>query len=131
MVDEPYIINLNTKKNEKPGFLIPIDDFEVDMKIKRIFYIYGFTDNIDKNNRGYHAHETTKQVLINIKGSVNIFSKYSGNNKEKTFILDKPDMALVVPPHNYIKMENFSQDAIFLVLCDTNFSEDIYIYDDK
>ena len=75
MVDEPYIINLNTKKNEKPGFLIPIDDFEVDMKIKRIFYIYGFTDNIDKNNRGYHAHETTKQVLINIKGSVNIFFK--------------------------------------------------------
>jgi len=129
MVEEPYLLDLNIKQNEKPGFLIPIDDFELDMKIKRIFYIYGFTDNIAKNNRGYHAHETTKQVLINITGSVNIFTKCARNNAEKGFILDKPNMALIVPPNNYIKMENFSRDAIFLVLCDTNFSEDIYIYD--
>jgi hypothetical protein len=131
MESEPYLLNLNIKQNEKPGFLIPIEDFELDMKIKRIFYIFGFTDNVDKNNRGYHAHESTKQVLINITGSVNIVTKYAGNNLEKFFILDKPNMALIVPPNNYIKMENFSKDAIFLVLCDTNFSEDIYIYDNK
>ena len=131
MESEPYLLNLNIKQNEKPGFLIPIEDFELDMKIKRIFYIFGFTHNVDKNNRGYHANESTKQVLINITGSVNIVTKYAGNNLEKFFILDKPNMALIVPPNNYIKMENFSKDAIFLVLCDTNFSEDIYIYDNK
>ena len=46
-----------------------------------------------------------------------------------TFLLNDPSMALVIPPHNFIKMEHFTQDAIFLVLCDTIFSEDIYIYE--
>lgn len=127
--DEPYLVTFDIKKNEKPGILVPINDYEVNMNIKRIFYIYGFTDNEKNNNRGYHAHETTKQVLININGKVNIITKRSGCKDEKIFILDKPNQALVVPPHNFIKMENFSQDAIFLVLCDTIFSEDIYIYE--
>jgi hypothetical protein len=131
MIQEPYLVTFEIKKNEKPGVLVPINDFELDMNIKRIFYIYGFTENVEQNNRGYHAHETTKQVLININGSVNIITKCAGIETEKTFILDKPNMALIVPPHNFIRMDNFSQDAIFLVLCDTVFSEDIYIYDEK
>jgi hypothetical protein len=73
----------------------------------------------------------TKQVLINIKGTVNIITKCADSENEKSFLLDKPNMALIVPPNNFIKMENFSKDAIFLVLCDTIFSEDIYIYDNK
>jgi len=129
MIKEPYLINFEIKKNEKPGVLVPINDFELDMNIKRVFYIYGFNENIEKNNRGYHAHETTKQVLINISGRVNIITKCANSEDEKIFILDKPNIGLVVPPHNFIKMEKFSKDAIFLVLCDTIFSEDIYIYE--
>ena len=68
------LINLDIIKTEKPGVLVPINDIkkELDMDVKRVFYIYGFTENIQSNNRGYHAHENTKQVLINIRGSVNI-----------------------------------------------------------
>lgn len=129
MIKEPYLINFEIKKNEKPGVLVPINDFELDMNIKRVFYIYGFNENIESNNRGYHAHETTKQVLINISGRVDIITKCANSENEKIFILDKPNIGLVVPPHNFIKMEKFSKDAIFLVLCDTVFSEDIYIYE--
>ena len=50
MIKEPYLITLEIKKNEKSGFLIPINNFELDMDIKRIFYIYGFTENIEKNS---------------------------------------------------------------------------------
>jgi len=131
MIEEPYLLTFDVKKNEKPGVLVPINDYELDMNIRRIFYIYGFTENVDINNRGYHAHEITKQVLININGSVRVITKCANSKTEKTFYLDKPNQALVVPPHNFIKMENFSKDAIFVVLCDTIFSEDIYIYDDN
>ena len=131
MIKEPYLLTFDVKKNEKPGVLVPINDYELDMNIRRIFYIYGFTENVDINNRGYHAHETTKQVLINVSGSVRVVTKSANSTTEKVFNLDKPNQGLVVPPHNFIKMESFSQDAIFLVLCDTVFSEDIYIYDDN
>jgi hypothetical protein len=127
----PYLVTLDIKQNEKPGVLIPINDFELDMHIKRVFYIYGFSHNEKQNNRGYHAHETTKQVLININGSVKIITKSFDSSNEHIFYLDQPHLALVVPPHNFIKMEQFSQDSIFLVLCDTIFTEDIYIYENN
>ena len=50
-------------------------------------YIYGFTENIQSNNRGYHAHENTKQVLINIRGSVNIKVRKAKSKIENTLEL--------------------------------------------
>lgn len=125
------LINLDIIKTEKPGVLVPINDIkkELDMDVKRVFYIYGFTENIQSNNRGYHAHENTKQVLINIRGSVNIKVRKAKSKIENTFVLDEPNKVLIVPPFNFIKMENFTPESIFLVLCDNVFSEDIYIYD--
>jgi hypothetical protein len=125
---EPYMITLDEKINNKPGKLVCINNSDIDLNIKRVFYIYGFDNNIEQNNRGYHGHKNTTQILCILNGSVNIITKNIINNNEQEILLDLPNKLLVIPPNNFIKMEQFSENAILLVLCDTEFKDDIYIY---
>ncbi len=126
---EPYLLYIDEKISDKPGKLSCINNSDIDFDIKRVFYIYGFSENIESNKRGKHGHKNTTQILISISGDVNIFTYNIVNNSdEKCFKLNKPNMLLVIPPNNYIKMENFSKDAILLVLCDTEYKDDIYFY---
>lgn len=128
MTEKPFLIELAEKNNDKPGKLVAINNFEINMDIKRIFYIYGFGDDINLNNRGYHSHKNTTQILILLNGSVCIKTKNKENIDEQVFNLCKPNIALKVPPNNFIKLLEFSKDAVLLVLCDTLFKDDIYEY---
>ncbi len=125
---ECYTIQLSEHINNKPGKLVCINNSDINFNIKRVFYIYGFDNNIKNNNRGYHGHANTTQILIMISGNVNITTKNINNNIESLYILNKPTELLVIPPNNYIKMECFSENSILLVLCDTEYKDDIYIY---
>lgn len=121
----PYIISLTEKINEKPGKLVAINDYDFNTNIKRIFYIYGFGDNIENNKRGFHGHKNTTQYLISLNGSLTINTLNNKENKS-TFILNSPNTALCIPPNNLIELINISSDGIILVLCNTTFKEDIY-----
>ena len=121
----PYIVSLTEKINEKPGKLVAINDYDFNINIKRIFYIYGFAENIEKNKRGFHGHKNTTQYLIALNGSLTINTLNNKNNKS-TFILNSPNTALCIPPNNLIELIDISSDGIILALCDTTFEEDIY-----
>jgi hypothetical protein len=121
----PHIILLSEKINEKPGKLVAINDYDFNIKIKRIFYIYGFAQNIENNQRGYHGHKNTIQYLIALNGCLTI-NTLNDKSIKSTFILNSPNMALCIPPNNLIELNNISSDGIILVLCDTTFEEDIY-----
>jgi hypothetical protein len=121
----PYIISLTEKINEKPGKLVAINDYDFNINIKRIFYIYGFGENIENNKRGYHGHKNTTQYLIALNGSLTI-NTINDKSIKTTFILDVPNMALCIPPNNLIELTNISNDGVILALCDTTFKEDIY-----
>jgi len=103
----------------KNGILVAIDDFQVPMTIKRIFYIYGFEEKRFSEFRGNHGHRNTTQLLIMVHGTGTIIL-----NHHDTFVLDKPNQFLVIPPENYIQMTKFSKDAVLLVACDQNFKDD-------
>jgi len=121
----PYIISLKEKVNEKPGKLIAINDYELNVSIKRIFYIYGFGDNIEDNKRGYHGHKNTTQYLTALNGCLTI-NTINENYIKNTFILTTPNTLLCVPPNNLIELNDISSDGVILVLCDTIFEYDIY-----
>ena len=121
----PYIISLKEKVNEKPGKLIAINDYELNIKIKRLFYIYGFGDNVENNKRGYHGHKNTTQYLIALNGRLTI-NTINENSIKNIFILNTPNTLLCVPPNNLIELNDISSDGIILVLCDTVFEDDIY-----
>ena len=55
---------------------------DISFEIKRIFYI----SNVPKESeRGFHAHKNTKQFLICLKGSCEVYLELSG--KSETIIL--------------------------------------------
>lgn len=92
--------------------------------IKRIFYIYG----VDSSIRGKHRHKTTRQAAVCIKGQCTIWNN-DGVKKEE-FILDSPDKCLILEPHDWHKMYNFSQDAILMVFASEYFDQNDYIFEE-
>jgi len=115
------IIDLKTF-TDKRGNLTVIEKV-VPFDIKRIFYIYG----VDDSKRGGHRHHITIQAAICIKGSCNIFS--DNNIVNQNYVLDSPNKCLILQPEDWHYMNNFTEDAILMVLASEYFDPNDYIYD--
>jgi len=120
-----YIINLQTF-SDKRGNLTVIDDIEnvLPFKVKRIFYIYG----VDNSPRGGHRHKKTFQAAVCLRGSCMV-SNNDGAEK-KDFIMDSPNKCLILEPHDWHVMNNFTNDAVFMVLASKAFDPNDYIYEE-
>lgn len=116
-----YMIDLKTF-TDKRGNLTVIEK-TIPFEIRRIFYIYG----VDKSVRGGHRHKKTIQAAICIQGSCHI---NNNNGKDKTeFQLDKPNKCLILEPEDWHTMDNFSPDAILMVLASEYFDQNDYIFE--
>ncbi len=116
-----YLIDLKTF-TDKRGNLTVIEK-TVPFDIKRIFYIYG----VDDSARGGHRHKKTLQAAICIQGTCHI-----NNNDGKTaqeFVLDQPNKCLIIQPQDWHTMDNFSPDAILMVLASEYFDANDYIFE--
>ena len=119
-------VKFNALGNET-GYLTPIEgNKDVDFDIKRIYYIYKVADG---QRRGFHAHQDLKQVLICVKGKVDILVRTPFESSVIT--LDSPDTGLFIGDMIWREMFNFSEDAVLLVLANKTFSEDDYIKEYK
>ena len=97
------------------GVLTSIEsDIDIPFEIKRIFYIHHA-----ELDRGGHAHIDTDQIVIAISGSFQI-ELYDGVN-EVTFNMDDPTKGLYIPRMIFIKLLNFSSDAVCVVLANTHY----------
>jgi acetyltransferase-like isoleucine patch superfamily enzyme len=91
---------------------------------KRFFLIY---DVPGKDVRGEHAHKELHQVLICIKGSCNVVLDDAQNRFE--VVLNRPTLALYVPPMLWATQYKFTSDAVLLVLVSHIYDADDYIRD--
>ena len=89
--------------------------------IKRVFYIQSAFNAI----RGGHRHHKTYQALICVKGSCRVFS--DDGVSQEYFILDKPELCLILEPKDWHIMDRFSEDAILLVISNEFYDKDDYI----
>lgn len=115
------LIDLNTF-TDKRGNLTVIEKV-IPFEIKRIFYIYG----VDSSMRGGHRHHKTIQAAICIKGSCVI----TNNNGEKIeqFELNNPSKCLLLETRDWHTMDQFTPDAILMVLASEYFDQNDYIYE--
>lgn len=95
----------------------------IPFEMKRIFYIYGVDDSV----RGGHKHKTTVQAAICLKGSCRIFCKTG--ETEEYFTLDEPSKCLILNPEDWHTMDQFTPDAILMVLASEYFDADDYIFE--
>ncbi|RHF69174.1 sugar 3,4-ketoisomerase [Fusobacterium mortiferum] len=120
------IINFNEFGDEN-GKLIAIENSKhIPFDIKRVFYIYGTKNGVV---RGQHANRISRFVLICLSGSCEVKIYDKEEKIEENFILDSPKKGLYLDRMIWKDMYNFSKDCVLLVLSDSEYIKDEYIYE--
>jgi dTDP-4-dehydrorhamnose 3,5-epimerase-like enzyme len=115
-----YYIDLKTFTDSR-GNLTVIEK-SIPFDIKRIFYIYG----VDQSVRGGHRHHKTIQAAICIQGSCRIIN--NDNESQAEFHLSAPNQCLILEPKDWHQMDQFSPDAILMVLASEYYDQNDYIF---
>lgn len=115
--------------------LIQLDTFESDAgdltvfekilpgEIKRVFYIRGQAGQ----ERGGHRHLHTWQALICISGSCCV--EVETPSSQEIYLLNSPEKCLLLAPEDWHVMNQFEEGAILLVLANTLYDKDDYIFE--
>ena len=101
-----------------------MSDF-VPFEIKRTFFIF---DTTPGTVRGSHAHYRNRQMLICVSGACTIKCEMPDGTKS-AYRLDWPDKGLLVEGMVWHTMEEFSKDAVLLVIASEHYDESDYIRD--
>ena len=95
----------------------------IPFEIKRVFWVY---DVPGGEIRGGHAYQENREFIIALSGSFDVI--LNDGKKEQRFSLNRSYYGLYVPNMIWRHLENFSTNALTLVLSSTYYSEEDYIY---
>jgi len=113
---------IKTYKNEE-GSLTPIEFKDLPFEPKRVFYI----TNVPANNvRGCHAHYTTQQLLVCVRGSIMVKLDYGGYADE---IPLKANESVFCDRMVWDEQKYLSEDSILMSICSTEHDPKDYITD--
>lgn len=125
-VSSPKKITLNKHGAPVIGYLTAPTSGEIPFPVRRIFWTYFTPERI---TRGRHAHKKTSIVLFALTGKV-IVTTETLNGTKRTFVLDKPNVGLLIPPMVW-HTQRCSHTAIQLALASHPYNEKEYIRDYK
>jgi hypothetical protein len=95
---------------------------QVPFDIRRVFYLHNV-----RGERGGHAHRSTRQLLVPVAGRFCV--ELADGRTSAKYALNDPHRGLYVPALTWIRLSNFSPDAVCLVLADSLYGEVEYIRD--
>ena len=97
---------------------------DLEFDIKRVYWIY---DVPGGEIRGGHAFKVQKEIIIALSGSFDVVLHDGATSCRYSF--NRSYKGLYVPEMYWRHMENFSTNAVCLVIASTFYSEVDYIYD--
>jgi dTDP-4-dehydrorhamnose 3,5-epimerase-like enzyme len=100
---------------------LTIVESELPFSIQRVYYLHSVPSG---QQRGAHAHKELEQIAIAVHGSLEI-TLDNGKSTEK-FLMDDPTKGLYIPKLVWRTLQNFSKDAVLLVLASLKYSEEDY-----
>jgi dTDP-4-dehydrorhamnose 3,5-epimerase-like enzyme len=109
---------------DKQGFLVAYDaaaHFRIGLR--RVFVVSGHGGSV----RGKHAHKALTQILVCLSGACRVTCD-DGTAKQEV-LLDRPELALEIPPGIWAKQHYIEPSNVLMVLCDLPFDEADYIRD--
>jgi dTDP-4-dehydrorhamnose 3,5-epimerase-like enzyme len=113
---------LRTHTDRRGSLTLVEEGHEIPFSITRAYWIYGVPTG---EERGKHANKLSYQYLIAVNGSVDI--TLEDRNGRSTYHLDTKEKGLLVPPHTWNELTNFSPDAVLLVLASHTYDPATYI----
>lgn len=121
---KPELIQL-PKFEDPRGNLSFVEEFKhIPFKIDRAYWIY---DVPGGEIRGGHAFKIQQEIIIALSGSFDVVLD-DGQTKQ-TFSLNRSYYGLYLPAGLWRQMQNFSTNALALVLSSTHYDQKDYIYD--
>lgn len=115
-----FIQNLKTFSDSR-GDLCPINMSELPFLPKRSFFV----TNIPQGSiRGDHAHYTTEQFLICLRGQIEVFL-FDGKNTHKCLL--NQQQAIYVPNLIWDSQKFLTDDCVLLVFASTEYNKLDYI----
>ena len=123
-MEQPRIIDL-PKIGDKRGNLSLVEEFKhIPFKIERTHWIY---DVPGGEKRGGHAYRENQEFILALSGSFDVV--LDDGKEKKLYSLNRSYYGLYVPKGWWRQMENFSTNALALVLASTSYTKEDYIYD--
>ena len=111
--------------HDPSGNLTPIEEgLDVPFDIKRVFFLYDVPGGAE---RGGHAHRNLEEVVIAISGSFDAVTE--DGIAHARYSLNRAFYGLYLPPMVWMNLENFSSNAVALVLASQPFDESDYFRD--
>ncbi|EHO40225.1 WxcM-like domain-containing protein [Caldithrix abyssi DSM 13497] len=96
----------------------------IPFEIKRVYWIY---DVPGGEIRGSHAYKTLQEFIVALSGSFDVV--LHNGKKEFKFSLNRSYYGLYVPELYWRRLENFSTNAVCLILASDFYKEEDYIRD--
>jgi len=116
------IINLPKIEDPRGNLSFIESNNNIPFKIERVYWIY---DVPGGQIRGGHAYKTLHEFVVALSGSFDLVL-YDGK-AEKKFSLNRSYYGLYVPNMIWRTIENFSTNALCMILASRHFSEDDYL----
>ncbi|MCS4188223.1 sugar 3,4-ketoisomerase [Salinibacter ruber] len=112
------------KVEDERGNLTFVENSQIPFSIKRVYWVY---DVPGGQERGGHAFKEQKELIVSLSGSFDVV--INAGSEESRFHLNRSYYGLYIPNLIWRYMENFSTNAVALVLASTLYSADDYVRD--
>jgi len=123
-VSQCKIIELDKIHNRAGNLTVVQNHLSIPFSVERVYYLYDVPNNAE---RGGHAHKELYQLIIAASGSFTII--LNDGTVKKSFMLNNPNMGLLVVPGIWRELNDFSSGSVCLVLASMKYSASDYIRD--
>ncbi len=118
----PHLINLPKLLDLRGNLSFIEEDAHLPFKIKRVYWIY---DVPGGEHRGGHAFKNTEELIVALSGSFEVVLTDSAS--EIVFPLNRSYYGVIVPKMLWRKLQNFSTNALAMIIASTEYDENDYI----
>lgn len=118
------IIELPRMEDPRGNLTFIEEENHIPFQIKRVYWIY---DVPGGQSRGGHAFKEQQEFIVALSGSFDVV--VNDGKKTMTYSLNRSYYGLYISKGLWREMNNFSTNALAMVLSSTKFSEEDYIRD--
>jgi dTDP-4-dehydrorhamnose 3,5-epimerase-like enzyme len=123
---QPNLISLPKIEDSRGNLTFIEEESHIPFKIRRVYWIY---DVPGGEQRGGHAFKMQQEFVVALSGSFDVI--INDGKKEYRYQLNRSYFGLYIPNSLWRHMENFSTNAVVMVLSSTDYNESDYIRDFK
>jgi len=116
------LINLPKIEDPRGNLTFVEENYHIPFDIKRAYWVY---DVPGGELRGGHAFKKNKEFIIALSGSFDVIIK-DGKTRKK-FSLNRSYYGLYIPNMLWRSLENFSTNALAIILSSSLFDADDYL----